>query len=357
MADPKAPQVRFLEAFEVAPAGLGKARFNLKGDHQEVARVTLIGDPTLDGPFPTLFTDADEIGGLTGPKRLISLLNGLFYPSATKKEEQIRNVFILDPELHPTGSGGVSLRTLSCDLRCKCECWKLGANGEKEESSVTEFDLAMQRGRDESLHEWLQCYASAMRVANRHVPIKAVALLNARKQGRQGEDDSFEYGMGKIEIRDGREVVTPAPGMLDLYCLDLEYQAIQVRIGRPIFFGGKELGPEGVEWVKLLSIRHWANKLCGSDQKFPVPRKSASQEAVNSAFVFLSLVSDHDLARAAMDEFEREKMLSSREKKGREQGREQGRQEALNAVVKRLRAANIPDEDISIAVGMSIEQF
>jgi hypothetical protein len=326
-------KIRFLDAFEAVPAGVGKAGFTMKGGSQEVAEVIRIADPAYDWVFKELFTHEDRIRGFTGPDRLKSLLNCLFYPNSLEEGERIREVTILEPEL--PGSGPVW--GLVCYLRCRCKCW----TQESEGSSVTEFDVEIRRERGGGVRNRLQEYGAAIRAANLRVPIKAIALFCAAKNREmEWSDDSF---------RSGKEVVSIERGMLDLFCLDLEFQAIQVRRGAPVFFGGKELGPGGVEWVKLLSIRHWAKKLNVDDLKFPVPRGSAWKDAINSAFKFLSLMSHGDLVRAATAEFEMEELLSSNEKRARK--------ETLIELGKRMRALNFADEQIAGAFGLSSEEF
>jgi hypothetical protein len=133
--------VQFLQAFEGKFRKDGSDRFTMAQGRARVAAYELIGDPAYDGNLKKLWYDHHEIGGLRGLQRLTSLLNGFFYPDATEKDEQIRDVRLLSNELPLTSADNSSLWKLVCDVACECTSWKLDENGEKD----TAFSLRLWR--------------------------------------------------------------------------------------------------------------------------------------------------------------------------------------------------------------------
>jgi hypothetical protein len=75
-------------------------------------------------------------------------------------------------------------------------------------------------------------------------------------------------------------------------CVDLFAIAAMLRANDSIKIRGNILGDAGREWLKLLSVRHWASR---SVMRYFVPAMSSLYPAINSALAILEQVKDEQL--------------------------------------------------------------
>jgi hypothetical protein len=269
----------FLEAFGAKPsAEQGKAVFATVSHGEQSLAYSSIADPSYDQTFKKIFSWDNTVDGISGQVRIMSILNSIFYPNAGEAGEKIREVTAL-PNEHTKFGEKTPLGMLKFDVACRCSCWATG-----HQHNVKIFDIEMQTGYEAEFAGRLFDYGSVLRSANEHHPVVILAFLN---YVRGGQDESTWLGLFYRNIKTGTPT-TPVDGVIDTHCVDLSKKAAMLKANTSIGIGGKELGTAGREWLKLLSMRHWAAK--GASGRYIIPKVQASEPAINSALTILERV-------------------------------------------------------------------
>jgi hypothetical protein len=297
----------FLDCFKAHKASLsqnsGQALFSNKSQGQKLLPFVRLADPSYDQVFKKLFGSNIRIGGVDGIGRIISFLNSLFFPNARADDLQIRNAQFIPNECtridQTTAKGHVRL-----DIACRCYC-----EGNGHPSSEFIVDVEIQRSNKRGFSIRLFDYAIAMRLGHDRSSVKTIALLDY-EISNQGECPS----VGVFFRDDNLDAIGSVEGLIDINCVSLPRAArTMAETNDAIKFGGRELGVPGQEWLKLLSLRHWALEDNG---RYIVPQASASDPGVKSALLVLANESEYELHCSVIAESEQEERTGKEGKDG-----------------------------------------
>jgi hypothetical protein len=303
-----------------------------RGDVQLPA--LLVADSAYDQTFKKIFAWDNTVGDITGKSRTMSILNSIFYPHADENGLKIRGLEQL-PNESTRFNEKTPLGMLKFDVVCRCSCWSLHSMHE-----VKIFDIEMQTGYEAEFAGRLFDYGNVLRAANDHLPIVILAFLNYH---RRETDDSAWLGLFYRDINTGNPI-NPVEGVVDTHCVDLSKKSSLLFYEKPIIIGGERVNSSGREWLKLLSMRHWAAQ-CGG--RYIVPN-CATDPAVRSALTILASVSESDLQGYMHQESTANAMLQG--------AREDGKLEQAIETTKRMLSLGITDlEMIAQSTGLSSE--
>ncbi len=304
----------------------------------------LIADSAYDQTFKKIFTWNNTIDGITGEDRTLSLLNSIFYPDAGEDGFKIRGIKPL-PNESTRFDEKTPLGVLKFDIACRCSCWP---DGHPHEVKI--FDVEMQTGYEADFVGRLFDYGSALRTVNDHKPVVILAFLN---YARGKTDASCATGLFyKNELGNPIGAVS---GVVDTQCLYLPTKAEKLLAQESIIIEGKELRNTGREWLKLLSLRHWATEVrYGSVVRYAVPKFAEdSDPAIKSALTILESVNDLELNSYIQQESSAMAMLRGATEDGIQQGAlQQARQTAIALI-----NMEMENDPISIATGLSIDDI
>jgi predicted transposase/invertase (TIGR01784 family) len=333
----------FLEAFEFREPvreGLEEGVFSTVTGEDRIFPYALVADPSYDQTFKKIFSWDNTVLGLSGKDRIMSILNGIFYPDAGESDEKIRKVVAL-PNEHTKFDEKTPLGLLKFDVACRCSCW---AEGQPHHVKI--FDIEMQTGYEAGFAGRLFDYGGVLRSANDHNHVIILAFLNYK---RIGQNDSWLGLFYRDE--DGRPTV-PVNEVIDTHCVDLVQKAEMLKNNHAIKIGGKELGNIGKEWLKLLSMRHWAARWAtrtGDTVRYIVPKADTSDPAINSALAILEQVGEEDLREYMLQESAARAMLQG--------AKEDGILQEKFETARRMMAIGFNNDQITAIVGLSLSDL
>ena len=340
----------FLDAMTCTPSETkGNAVFTTINKSTVEAPYLLVADSAYDQTFKKIFSWDNTVDGVTGAERTMSILNSIFYPDATPDGFMIRDIKPL-PNESTRFDEKTPLGMLKFDVACRCSCW---ANGHPHEVKI--FDVEMQTAYEPGFAGRLFDYGSTLRIANEHQHVIILAFLN---YVRNEPDSSSWLGLFHRDLSTGAPTQA-VEGVVDTHCVDLSKKAHLLATNTPIVIGGKTIGTVGREWLKLLSMRHWATKTAGS--RYVVPKEGASDRTVNSALTILASVSEPDLQNYIQQESSAFAMLRGAKNDGFHEGMQAGMQAGALEQAKKTAVALIgmgmDNEHIQQATGLSLEQI
>lgn len=282
----------------------GNAIFNTISHCEANTQYRLIADPSYDQTFKKLFTWNNAVDGITGADRIMSLLNSLFYPNAGEDDFMIRRVEHLPNESTRFGATN-ALGMLRFDIACRCSCW---SNQKIENIQI--FDIEMQTCYEASFINRLIDYGSTLRISNNHKRVVVLAFLNYTR------NDAQNYALSLFYKNENGVPVHKFENGIDTYCIYLPSLMDDIINQRQIIIDGNVIGNIGKEWIKLLSLRHWATKACYST-KYTVPASANdSNIAIQSALNILSSVNDDELMSYIQQEKSANDMLNGAREDG-----------------------------------------
>ncbi len=308
----------------------------------------LIADSSYDQTFKKIFDWDNIVDGISGQERSKSLLNSIFYPDAGESEFKIRVIESL-PKESTRFDKKTPLGALKFDIACRCSCW---SDGHPHEVKI--FDVEMQTCYEAGFVGRLFDYGSTLRTVNDHKPVVILAFLN---YVRGEKDESCATGLFyKDEL--GNPTIA-VKGVVDTQCLYLPTKAKKLLAQEPITIEGKKLGNTGREWLKLLSLRHWATKVSyGSVVRYVVPKLAeGSDPAIKSALTILESVNDLELNSYIQQESSAMAMLRGAMEDGIQQGIQQGALQQAKQTAIALINMGMENANISIATGLSIDDI
>lgn len=311
--------------------------FGIKGFSDLICKDYIkIINPIFDSTFKTIFNK---------PKILKSFLNAILYPEnkSIKKIDYIKTEF-------PGAFRKYSIGSIRTDVSCKCKLRNLGEGKskeigykedvkdeysnridldidetEEEDDSLSQkikeknngiiedliVDVEMQIGFDEKHTERFIKYISHLDVNIRSKKIWVIALIiNDVKESKYNKSAHTNYI--KRKLRDYTHLIDYNSHIV--LEIDLNYCHKLIRGGGRIKLVNKELGSEGKEWLKLITMSLWCKEI--EKGLFVLPNLDKIkfyQEEVKDALIILShqgpmfrmYIQEEENLKAEMKEFNR----------------------------------------------------
>ncbi|ORY76126.1 hypothetical protein LY90DRAFT_698822 [Neocallimastix californiae] len=308
-----------------------------------------IADSAYDQTFKRLFSWNLIIDDVKGEERLRSLLNSFFFPNVDENGYKIKEVIEIRNEKEYLGSENAGGK-LSFDVTCRCICWK-GERKEGEEGEEGIFDVEMQTSYESDFVVRLLEYGFGLRYDG--IKIKE----DENKQDQNEEENKEEkQKKDKKKRKKKKENLGNIIGTLDnppveVYAINLPYEIKKLSNNEPLIFNKKILDKSGVEWIKLLGLRHWATR----DEhllyhKYIIPKNTGdSNNVIQSAIRILEMINERDLK-----EFIKNEAIFLGQIKGAE---EKGDKERKYKVCEKMLKNNEDMERIVMYTELTIEEI
>jgi len=305
----------------------GLALFKNLDDTEVKLHYISVADSAYDQTFKTLFTGDMNINGINSKLRLMSLLNSLLFPDAGECDFKIRKIEYLPNEsvnFNKTYNVGV----ISFDVPCICFC-----NKNNNEKNNFEFcvDLEMQIKYETTFIYRFNKHKDSFRSFHQK-PVVVLTFLNF-KNGTDPFNKVVEKynnenvrGIASFLIDDkNNPLEIMHESFSNTYFFNLKNEINDINNRKPIRLNNKELGPTGLAWIKLLSLRHWAtiDETFGNG-RFIIPGDLYDLPIeIQSAITILQFV-DNDNLKLYINN---EKEALDRYEDIKEDGRNEGRKE------------------------------
>lgn len=232
-----------------------------------------LADPTYDLTFKYLFSQS------SWEKRTISLLKSLNIGEDISKIEVLSNEFI-EPNLTSNKQGEL-LRNLRSDLIFQLN--NEDKNGYKYIELINvEMELKYPINFVERLVEYGIVLKKRHEKSKTNVQVKTLVLGFINYKGKYNME-SKSYSLSEFSLEQN-EFIKKVEDFLDIIVINLREISSKLCNDEKIFILGKEVGTTGKNWLKLLSLRHWAKKI--GKNKFEIPDFQLNEE-INSAFSYL----------------------------------------------------------------------
>lgn len=322
-------EIEFLKVNKCTEVDLLGEKTNFKTVDGEIVNLQYViaADPGYDQIFKKIFSTGNNVGGFSGEERLMSLLNSVLFPEAKENDFMIRDIEYL-PNESTVFEKKPNLGMLKFDLSCKCICYKEGEKPKK----VVAFVVEMQTGYDSLFDNRLCNYGGALKGANPDMPSVVLAFLNNKRYKLR---DSTEWiALCKLDSKTGR-FIGRIGDVLDIYIINLPKQIEAIDEFKPIYVrDGKDVNQLGREWLKLLSMKHWATQSSSGLGRCIIPKGRMHKE-VESALTILSRLNDRELINYIDNENYAMSLLETSAEEGRKKGIEEGRKEGIEEGRKR----------------------
>ena len=234
---------------------------NLPYPYYDTFKSTLIVDPSFDSSFKALF--------LNNKERLQNFLNCVFFQPL---DMEISNLEYIIGERDDIGKR-YNLNSLKADIACKAEI--LGKNN-------VILDIEIQINWLEEVDFKFLSYGAFLKNAC----IKAEKEENKPSfKGRAKKiynnimvigfilDEKKPYYSNKIELLRttsnlNQQTIIPE---IKIYEINIYKELENFKFNKEIKLFGKKLSKEGVDWIKLIGLRFWAEKKEGTFGKYTFP--------------------------------------------------------------------------------------
>jgi len=157
-------------------------------------------------------------------------------------------------------------------------------------------------------------------------PVKILSFLNYDNY----DTDNFNHKSYKtiisLQSQDGKIIKTLDNPPVEIYAINLPYEIKRLLNNEPIMFNEKKVDESGVEWIKLLGLRHWASR----DEhpfyhRYIIPKNTGdSNKAIMTAIEILERIDERDLKKYIRDENVLLGQIKGAEEKGKEEGMREG---------------------------------
>jgi len=345
----------FLKYYEGYLKNSKIANFKLLDGETEDIEYKTIADSSYNETFNRLFSRKLVIDNITGEERLKSLLNSLFYPNVDDNGYKIKEITEIENDqeyLCFENVGGY----LSFDIACRCTCWE-GKEKRKEDICDDDiFDVLMKSSFESDFIIQLLEYGFSSRYNEINIKEdknnqdgeenKGKKQENMKKKGKKRKPIKIlsflnydNYDVNKVnhksyktviifEDPNGNTIRTLKNPPIEIYSINLPFEIGKLSKNEPIQFNHKKLGKTGVEWIKLLGLKHWAN----TDKyplyhKYIIPKNTENSDGViQTAIKILEMVDISDLKEFVKNEKIFLGQLKGAEEIGGEIGRKKARE-------------------------------
>jgi hypothetical protein len=341
-----------------------------------------IADSAYDQTFKRLFSWNLIIDDVKGEERLRSLLNSFFFPNVDENGYKIKEVIEIRNEKEYLGSENAGGK-LSFDVTCRCICWKGERKEEGEEGEEGIFDVEMQTSYESDFVVQLLEYGFDLRYdgikikkdenkqdqngeenkkekqkkdkkkkkEKKRKPVKLLSFLNYDNYDTNNFNHQSYKTVIKLQDPSGNIIGTLDNPPVEVYAINLPYEIKKLSNNEPLIFNKKILDKSGVEWIKLLGLRHWATR----DEhllyhKYIIPKNTGdSNNVIQSAIRILEMINERDLK-----EFIKNEAIFLGQIKGAE---EKGDKERKYKVCEKMLKNNEDMERIVMYTELTIEEI
>ena len=232
-----------------------------------------LADPTCGLTFNYLFSQS------SWEKRTISLLKSLNIAEDISKIEVLNNEFI-EPNLTSNRQGEL-LRNLRSDL-----IFQLNTKDKSGYKYIELINIEMELKYPINFLERLIEYGIVLKKryqkGEANIPVKTLVLgfINYKGMYNMG---SKSYSLSEFSL-EKNQFIKKVDDFLDIIVINLKEISSKLCNNEKIFILGKEISTTGKNWLKLLSLRHWAKN--NGKNKFEIPDFQVNEE-ISSAFNYL----------------------------------------------------------------------
>jgi len=275
-----------------------------------------VADCVFKQTFNLLFEKERIVDGISGNDRMMDLLNSLLFPKPSASD---------DDDDYDDDYYDFTIKEISDDvpydtkrtmgIAYKCCCWK---GTDKPDNGAVEFNIEVVMCYRPFLQKKLTTYYQKLPKTKRPDFILAFYNYDRRDLEQSG-------GIIKSFERDEDKNTLSAVNIFgNIILIDVSLVMKDIKDGKIITtMGGEEIGKEGLEWLKLLGIRQWAQQ---NGARYIVPREKERfhSAAVWSCLTLLESVDDFSLNKYVAEMSSVMKKLKGYWKEGFERGWKKG---------------------------------
>jgi len=387
----------------------GTAVFETIDGTKETLEYISIADCSFDTIFKSIFyiENVSEYD-IDGGKRLMSLLNGLFFPDSEKNDLKIREIRSAKGETVKFNEK-FNKGTVRYDVPSICKCWceieennnnnKRKLESENQKVYTKEYplefgvDIEMQIKYEENIGERFFRYNSALNFTYDKAFV-VISLLNFREtnyfskkkdsqkdEGNTSNDKSVDNKNNDDPLNDeeknkkwvgvGPAYFTPENKLLSLlddilnntYYINLKHDHAVFIYNSEFKLTNKRINNTATAWLKLFSVRHWSKKdPTNVSERYVIPKDmNGLDKEVIDAINILRCVTQPQLTEAIENQRHLLKIIlkenKKAEKKGRKKGREEGRKEGIEIGEKKAtKKANLNSLICMVMHGINLDE-
>jgi len=244
-------------------------------------------DPTHDLNFKCLFAQQNTIE-ISGIDRSTSLLNSLIYQNEIESMQELNTDLVKYNFSKNTYLE--RLRLYRSDL-----VFKVKLNDKNDYNLVQLINIEMELDHPDNLKQRLMKYGLSLSNKNRgnnKEEYKALVLGFINCNG----DVNLKSNTLFISEFDSQTntFIQKIENFVDIVIINLFEISKKLENNEKIYILGKEIGNIGKNWLKLLSLRHWAKKL--GNNTFEIPNICTDKE-INSAIEYLKEIKVDELSK------------------------------------------------------------
>ena len=326
---------------------LNNEEYPLDQTFYETTETVSIADPALDANFKSIFLNHAE--------RLENFLNEIYFIPNNMK---ISHIKFLPGEFNQIGTI-YNLITLRADIACKAKVCELDKNNDIKEEKTTLLDIEIQINWIEKLDDKLLEYGTLLR--NSYSNQKRIEqYLQDKKEEGNKKNKHAQIGAKKNKrvyidtlvialildkqslnetnyIKLVREKIdTSTIPMNNIKILEINafkvFQVLDNPFRPPKTFGN--LSKEGKDWIKLITLRTWAEKDEDSIARYEIPKlkfghKYSQNKHINDAIYELTLENRMQLTLMTQVQEYMERLKEEGIQLGKEEGIKLGKKEGI----------------------------
>ena len=283
---------------------LNNEEYPLDQTFYETTETVLVSDPALDANFKSIFLNHAE--------RLENFLNEIYFIPNNMK---ISHIKFLPGEFNQIGTI-YNLITLRADIACKAKVCELDRYNNIKEEKTTLLDIEIQINWIEKLDDKLLEYGTLLRNSYSNQKRKEQYLQSKKEEGNK-KNQHAQTGAKKNKrvyidtlvialildkqsfyetnyIKLVREKIdTSTIDMNNIKILEINsFKVLENPFLPPKTFGN--LSKDGKDWIKLITLRTWAEKDNDSIARYEIPKlkfghKYSQNNHINDAIYELTL--------------------------------------------------------------------
>lgn len=237
-------------------------------------------DPSYDMVFKQLFSNSNEKDDELWKGRIKSLLKSLVINEEIKDIKLLRteNIVVI-PKKEDKDEDKITKLISDLVFEVNCANKKI-INVEMQISPQKEFPIRLMN------------YGITVKTTNHNAPIIILGFLNSK-----GGLETSCYSLAKFDNK--MTYKDKIDGFIDAIIINLQEISDKLLKDEDIFIFGKKIDNIGKNWLKLLSLRHWAVKKKYSKSRFIIPFVDTNEE-IKSAFNMLAKIPD-ELIKDSVD--------------------------------------------------------
>ena len=322
---------------------LNNEEYPLDQTFYETTETVLVSDPALDANFKSIFLNHAE--------RLENFLNEIYFIPNNMK---ISHIKFLPGEFNQIGTI-YNLITLRADIACKAKVCEIDRYNNIKEEKTTLLDIEIQINWIEKLDDKLLEYGTLLRNSYSNQKRKEQYLQSKKEEGNK-KNQHAQTGAKKNKrvyidtlvialildkqsfnetnyIKLVREKIdTSTIDMNNIKILEINaFKVLENPFLPPKTFGN--LSKDGKDWIKLITLRTWAEKDNDSIARYEIPKlkfghKYSQNNHINDAIYELTLENKMQLTLYTQVQEYMDRLKEEGIKLGKEEGIKLGKEEA-----------------------------